>query len=201
LIDYDIQGSSARWVRRRGPSLPPITLIAAFETDSRTTRSFQMRIPEATSHVVVDTPAAITAAEISSLTHAADKIIVPVLPSDIDSHAASRCIANLLLVAKVKRDENRLAVVANRVKRNTLAYHSLLRFLETLEIPVIATIRDSQNYARSAELSLGLHEMKPYQVSADLEQWEQLLSWLASPTMHRAPPGPLPGPLALSVAC
>ena len=200
LIDYDPQGSSARWLRRRSPAQPPIGLIAAFEQDQRTTRAFQMRLPDDCTQVVVDTPAAITGSDITSLTRAADKIIVPVLPSEIDSHACSRCIATLLLVAKIKRDENRLAVVANRVKRNTLAYQSLLRFLETLEIPVIATIRDSQNYTRSVELSLGLHEMKRYQVSEDLLQWEPLLAWLAEPTMPRAAPWPLPGPLALKVA-
>jgi len=78
------------------------------------------------------------------MTKTADAIIVPVLPSDIDIHACSRCIADLLLIAKVRRDENRIGVIANRVKRNTLIYQSLMRFLETLRIPVIATLRDSQ---------------------------------------------------------
>ena len=80
------------------------------------------------------------------MTKTADAIIVPVLPSDIDIHACSRCIADLLLIAKVRRDENRIGVIANRVKRNTLIYQSLMRFLETLRIPVIATL------ARFAEL-------------------------------------------------
>jgi chromosome partitioning protein len=55
---------------------------------------------------------------------------VPVLPSDIDIHAASRCIADLLLVAKIKRVENRIGVIANRVRKNTLMFQSLMRFLE-----------------------------------------------------------------------
>ena len=53
------------------------------------------------------------------------KIIVPVLPSDIDIHACSRCIRDLLLVAKVRREDNRIGVVANRIRRNTLIYQSL----------------------------------------------------------------------------
>jgi chromosome partitioning protein len=69
------------------------------------------------------------------ITKNADAIIVPVLPSDIDIHACSKCIADLLLIAKIRRDENRIGVVANRVKRNTLIYQSLMRFLETLRIP------------------------------------------------------------------
>ena len=55
---------------------------------------------------------------------------MPVLPSDIDIHAASRCIADLLLVAKIKRVENRIGVIANRVRKNTLMFQSLMRFLE-----------------------------------------------------------------------
>ena len=35
-----------------------------------------------------------------------------------------------------------------------------MRFLNTLRIPVIATLRDSQNYVRAAEQGVGLHEMK-----------------------------------------
>ena len=116
--------------------------------------------------------------DMPDMTKSADAIIVPVLPSDIDIHACSRCIADLLLIAKVRRDENRIAVIANRVKRNTLIYQSLMRFLETLRIPVIATLRDSQNYVRAAEQGVGLHEMKKALVAQDLEDWAPLLAWL-----------------------
>jgi chromosome partitioning protein len=84
----------------------------------------------------------------------------------------------LLLIAKVRRDENRIGVIANRVKRNTLIYQSLMKFLETLRIPVIATLRDSQNYVRAAEQGVGLYEMKRNLVIQDIEDWEPLLAWL-----------------------
>ena len=51
-------------------------------------------------------------------------------------------------------------MIANRVKVHTLIYQSLLRFLDTLGIPIVATLRDSQNYIRAAESGLGIHEMK-----------------------------------------
>jgi chromosome partitioning protein len=178
LIDHDPQASAARWVRNRQQVQPPIHLIAAFERDPRVTRTFQLRIPEGTDRVIVDTPAAIQAHDMPELTRAADKILVPVLPSDIDIHACSRCIQNLLLVAKVRRDDNRLGIIANRVRRNTLVYQSLARFLSTLEIPIVATLRDSQAYVRAAAQSLGLAEMKPYQVAEDTAQWQPLLEWL-----------------------
>lgn len=187
LMDFDPQASAARWVRKRQASQAPIHLINAYEKDNRVTRAFQLRIPDGTGRVIIDTPAAVDATEMPELTANADKILVPVLPSDIDIHACSRCIASLLLVAKVRRTDNRLAIIANRVRRNTRMYQSLSRFLSTLDIPIIATMRDSQNYVRGAELGLGIHEMKHYQVSEDLEAWGPLLAWLDEPTGPAAP--------------
>jgi chromosome partitioning protein len=114
---------------------------------------------------------------------------VPVLPSDIDIHTCSRCIRDLLLVGKIRREDDRIGVIANRVRRNTLTYQSLIRFLHTLGIPIVATIRDSQNYVRAAELGVGVHEMKSYVAHDDIEQWLPLVAWLAGPRSQQAPPG------------
>ena len=199
LMDYDPQASAARWVKKRQASQAPVHLISAFERDNRVTRAFQLRVPEGTGRVIVDTPAAIDATEMPDLTVNADKILVPVLPSDIDIHACSRCIASLLLVAKVRRADNRLAIIANRVRRNTRIYQALTRFLDTLEIPIITTLRDSQNYVRGAELGLGLHEMRHHQVAEDLESWRPLLAWLDEPRTARTAHGEVASapPLAL----
>ncbi len=181
LMDHDPQGSATRWVRKRQPHQPPIHLVTAYENNARVTRSFQLRVPEGAGRVIVDTAAAIEAQRMPEFTATADKILVPVLPSDIDIHACTRCISNLLLVAKVKRAENRIGIVANRVKRNTLMYQSLLRFLGTLDVPLVGTLRESQNYIRSAEGGLGLHEMKSQLVAEDTTQWQDILGWLATP--------------------
>jgi chromosome partitioning protein len=181
LMDFDPQGSTVRWVKKRKPAQAPIHVIAAFERDTRTTRAFQLRPPSDTTHVVIDTPAALDARELAEMTRDADKILVPVLPSDIDINACSNCVRDLLLVAKIKRDENRIGVIANRIRRNTLTYQSLIRFLHTLGIPIVATIRDSQNYVRAAELGMGVHEMKSYVAQEDVSQWLPLIEWLAQP--------------------
>src|SRR5258708_11383924 len=178
LTDNDPQGSSIRWLKKRKPEQALIHGIAAFEHNSRMTRAWQMRIPSDAAHIVIDTPAAIPAQEMPDMTKSADAIIVPVLPSDIDIHACSKCIADLLLIAKVRRDQNRIGVFANRVQRNTVRYQSLMRVLETLPIPLIATLRDSQNYVRAAEQGLGLHEMKHRVVEQDLADWQPMLAWL-----------------------
>ncbi|HLJ39496.1 MAG TPA: hypothetical protein VKT54_13910, partial [Steroidobacteraceae bacterium] len=180
---------SVRWVRKRQPPQPSIRAIAAFEKDSRTTRSFQLRIPEDATHVIVDTPAAVEPRQLPEMTRDAHKILVPVLPSDIDIHTCSRCIGDLLLVAKIRREDNRIGVIANRVRRNTLMYQSLIRFLHTLGIPIVAIIRDSQNYVRAAELGIGVHEMKSYVARADVEQWGPLVSWLTGEPDGSLAPG------------
>jgi chromosome partitioning protein len=203
LIDRDPQGSSTRWLRKRKMPQAVINGIATFEHDARTTRAWQMRVPDGTQKIVVDSPAAVEARAMPELTRDAHKVIVPVLPSDIDIHAASRCIADLLLVAKIKRAENRIGVVANRVRKNTLMFQALMRFLEKLEIPVIATIRDSQNYVRAAEQGVGIHEMKSYLVREDISQWETLLAWLEPERVLADQPAPLqeqPAPEAVPVA-
>jgi chromosome partitioning protein len=180
LMDYDPQGSGIRWLKKRTPQQPPIHGIAAYERNNRTTRSFHLRLPAEAQRLVIDTPAALSPHDMPELTRGADAVLVPVLPSDIDIHACSKCIADLLLVAKVRRNDNRIGVIANRVRKHTLIYQSLMRFLATLQIPIVATFRDSQNYIRGAELGVGIHEMKPYLVREDIEQWNPLVDWLES---------------------
>ena len=54
----------------------------------------------------------------------------------------------------------------------------LLRFLATLNIPVVTMLRDSANYLRAAEGGHGVHEMKSYLVRDDVESWGPVITWL-----------------------
>jgi chromosome partitioning protein len=179
LIDMDAQGSSTRWLSKRGMEHAHIHGIAGFERNARVTRSFHMRIPQGCQRVIVDTPAALDPQRMPEITRDAHAILVPVLPSDIDIHAAAKCITDLLLVAKIPRQSQRIGVIANRVKKHTVMYRALMRFLGTLEIPILTTLRDSQNYVKAAEGGIGIFEMKPYMVREDLDQWLPLLGWLS----------------------
>jgi len=178
LMDHDPQGSSMRWLRLRPADVAPIHGIAAYEKKLGVTRSFALRTPPGTDTLIVDTPAAVTPLQLPELTQDAHAIVVPVLPSDIDIHAASRAIADLLLVGRVHRSERRLVIVANRARRYTKAFSTLMRFLESLRIPVAAVLRDSQAYVRSAECGMGIHEMKGALLQEDLDSWKPFLDWL-----------------------
>lgn len=189
LMDMDAQGSSTHWLSKRTKDQPLIHGIAGYERNTGLTRSFATRLPLDTQRLVVDTPAAVEPQKLADLTRNATAILVPVLPSDIDIHAAAKCISNLLLIAKVRRDEHRIAVIANRVKKQTLIYKSLMKFLEKMQIPVVTTLRDSQVYIRSAETGCGVFEMKPSTVREDLEQWLPLVGWLAQRKVLHVEPG------------
>lgn len=178
LMDLDAQGSSMRWLSKRPNEQAPIYGIAGFSRSTAVTRSWQLRVPRDCDPLIIDTPAALETHDLPEITRGADIILVPVMPSDIDIHTATKCIADLLLVAKIKRSDDRIGIIASRVRSNTLVSQSLMRFLMSIDIPLIATLRDSQNYLRAAELGVGIFEMPTWQVSKDLDEWHSLLGWL-----------------------
>lgn len=178
LMDLDAQGSSMRWLSKRPNEQAPIYGIAGFSRSAAVTRSWQLRVPRDCDPLIIDTPAALETHDLPEITRGADIILVPVMPSDIDIHTAAKCIADLLLVAKIKRSDDRIGIIASRVRSNTLVSQSLMRFLMSIDIPLIATLRDSQNYLRAAELGVGISEMPTWQVSKDLDEWHNLLGWL-----------------------
>ena len=178
IMDFDPQGSSIAWLRRRPDDLPDIHGIAAYKKSMQATRSWQLRVPDETRDLIVDSPASINHDDLRELTRDASSILVQVLPSSMDIDAASRCIADLLLVAKVNRNEGKLAVIANRTRKNTKSFGRLMRFLDSLGIPIIAVLRDSQNFVHAAESGFGLHDMQPSRVRPDVDQVNKIVGWL-----------------------
>jgi len=178
VMDFDPQGSSMAWLARRPDDLPTIHGIAAYKRSMQATRSWQLRVPNDTLNLIVDSPASLTHEDLREVTRDACSILVPVLPSSIDIHAASRCIADLLLVAKIDRRDRKLAVVANRTRKNTKSFEKLMRFLDSLGIPIIAVMRDSQNFVHAAEKGIGICEMPPYKVRKDIVELEKVIEWL-----------------------
>lgn len=178
IMDYDPQGSSIAWLDRRSKDLPTIAGIAAFKRSMQATRSWQLRVPGETSNLVIDSPAGIDHDALRELTRDASSIIIPVLPSPMDIHAVSRCVADLLLVAKINRNERKLAVIANRTRKHTNSFKRLMRFLDSLGIPIIAVLRDSQNYIHAADSGMGIHDMQPSRVKQDREQIDRIVQWL-----------------------
>ena len=178
LLDADPQASSLHWLQNRDGAHKAITAINGADRSLRVTRSFRMRVPPGIERLIVDTPAALDSVRLQDMTRDADAILIPVLPSDIDIHAVSRCIAELLLAGRVEQRSERVAVIANRVKKNTLVYTKLQRFLGSLGITFVASLRDTQNYVHASEWGLGIHELEAQGADQDALDWEPLIQWL-----------------------
>lgn len=172
LVDLDPQQSSMDWLAARAMDKPEIKGINAIKDPIRVSRN--------TDFIIFDVPSVTHGKDLTSLIRRVDTIIMPVLPSPMDIRAAQHFIEELHKVDKLNRDEAKLALVANRVKENTVIYHQLSVFLKSLKIPFVATLRDTQNYIKAADHGLGIFEMAPSQVEHDLEQWSPLLRWVNS---------------------
>ena len=179
LLDLDPQGSSTRWLGQRPADRPIITGIEGFRNSAGATRSFQLTPPHDCTTLIIDSPAGLDRRGLEAATRGADAILMPVMSSDIDIHAATHCIADLLLGEKSGSKPRRIGIVANRIKGNTRCSKRLENFLKNFDIPVITTLRDSVNYSRSAEMGLGISEMPRWQVQKDLEGWERLVAWVS----------------------
>jgi chromosome partitioning protein len=172
LVDFDVQQSSMEWLAARSPDRPEITGIDG--------SSDAVRPPRSADVVLYDVPAVTHGKELANFVRRAETILLPVLPSPMDIRAATHFVKEIRNLSKVERNEVKIALVANRVRENTVVYHKLSAFLKSLKIPFIASLRDTQNYIRAADRGLGIFEMAPSAVQIDLEQWKPLVKWINS---------------------
>ncbi len=180
LTDHDPQASSINWLKRRDKSRPNIHGIDASNREILTSRSNQLLAPVGTQISIIDTPAGVGLDDISlrKLLEKTDTLLIPVLPSPIDIHAAAHFIETLLIHGQVKVKGINIGIIANRVRPNSVSYRLLQKFLSRLNIPFVASFKDAQNYVFANEKGLGIHELTKSRNVKDLEQWEFLTNWL-----------------------
>ncbi len=65
--------------------------------------------------------------------------------------------------------------------------------LTTLEIPMIAALRDTQNYVQAASQGIGIIEMPAYKVAKDIEPMIAITDWLDDWHMRRLDTAVTPG--------
>ncbi|MDG1249549.1 MAG: AAA family ATPase [Gammaproteobacteria bacterium] len=173
LVDYDPQASSLAWLNERSSARPPITGIAGYQRNAG-------RVKRQTDIVILDAPAAVHGAELTTLVRKAETILIPVLPSPIDMRAASNFIKEIKSCAPVAQKKAKIALIANRCRSITNISAELEEFLSKQKIPFLTTLRDSQNYVRAADRGLGIFELGPAASAMDREQWQPILKWLKS---------------------
>jgi chromosome partitioning protein len=162
----DRQQSARGWLALRPPGLPRIATWEALPGDI-------VRPPAGTTHAVLDTPAGMHGKRLDAVMKLADRVIVPLQPSIFDIRATHDFVR--ALQAHKRSDRVRIALVGMRVREGTIAAEQLREFLATLEVPVLATLRDTQNYVHLAARGLTLWDVAPGRVERDLEQWQPIV--------------------------
>jgi chromosome partitioning protein len=171
LGDLDRQHSARQWLALRPPQLP---VIRGWDTVAGDT----VRVPKGTSHVVLDTPAGLHGKRFELVMRLADRILVPLQPSPFDLAATLAFLRELQ--AHPRGAQRAIALVAVRVKEHTHATEHLHETLAAAGLPLLAHLRDTQNYAHLAARGLTLWDVAPGRVERDLDQWQPVLDWLTA---------------------
>jgi chromosome partitioning protein len=169
LGDADRQLSASTWLSIRPATAPR---IAGWEV----AHGSVVKPPKGTTHLVLDTPAGLKTKRLDELLALADKVLVPLQASLFDMHATHAFLVDI--VAHLPAGGKKVAAVGNRIREGTISADQLASFARTLPVPMIATLRDTQNYVHLAARGLSLWDIAPGRIERDLEQWQPILDWL-----------------------
>ena len=169
LGDVDRQQSSKTWLALRPSGLPR---IASWEVS----REEIVRPPKGTTHIVLDTPAGLHGKRLDEVMKLADKVLIPLQPSIFDIHATHAFISDLL--AHRRSDRVQTAVVGMRTREGTISTDQLRNFLDSVSVPLLGFLRDTQNYIHLAAHGLTLWDVASTRFQGDREQWEPIVTWV-----------------------
>ena len=181
LVDYDPQGSSGEWLRRRPSQLPGISGMVARERGNLggSNRNLMLSLPTDAERVVIDTPARMDRFDLNNLLRYASVVIVPVLPSPLDISASAGFIDDTLKSPAFRGEGGpQMAVVPNRVTPDTLHFRQLQVFLRRSHVPLMDPLRESELYLRAVDMGCGVHEFKGQQAAVERAQWGAIADWL-----------------------
>jgi chromosome partitioning protein len=102
-------------------------------------------------------------------------VIVPLQASMFDILATQAFLQRL----QSRRGRHATAVVGMRVNTRTRAAEQLAHYVGQLGLPVLGYLRDTQNYVQLAAMGATLWDVAPSRVEKDLEQWQDLVGWIA----------------------
>jgi chromosome partitioning protein len=174
LGDADVQQSSRLWL-----SLRPDTISRITTWEMQADLVLTAKPPKGTTHVVIDTPGGLDGWRFKEVLGRADKIMVPIMPSIFDMYAAQNFLTKLREITRNSR--TKVGVVGMRVDERTLAASKLRQFMDTLELPIVGYLRDTQHYLHLAAHGLSMFDITPSKVEKDLLQWRPICQWLQDP--------------------
>jgi chromosome partitioning protein len=169
LGDVDRQQSSRTWLGLRPAGLPR---IATWQTS----HDEVVRPPKGTTHIVLDTPAGLHGKRLDEVMKLADKVLIPLQPSIFDIHATHAFIDELL--AHRRSPKVQTAVVGMRTREGTISTDQLRNFLDSVSVPLLGFLRDTQNYVHLAAHGLTLWDVASTRFQGDREQWAPIITWV-----------------------
>jgi len=173
LGDADPQQSSSLWLSLRPATANP---IAAWSVDPDALE----KPPKSADHVVLDTPAGLSGKALKEVLKMADKVVVPLQASIFDMYATRSFLDALAKSRHAERLD--VGIVGMRVDERTLAADQFHTFVQSLDLPLAGTLRDTQNYVHLAVSGLSVFDVAPSRVERDLAQWAPICEWLSRAT-------------------
>lgn len=169
LCDLDRQQSALRWMAFRDPALPPVTGYFAGN-------QMLVNLPQEPDWVVLDAPAGFQGYKLNDYLRIVDRVVIPVVPSIFDM-AATEDFINAIR-QEMRGRAARIGIVAMRVDPRTRAAVMLEEFLRHFDIPILAYLRNTQNYVNVAAAGQTIFDPPRSRFRRDTEQWSDLLAWL-----------------------
>lgn len=167
ILDIDRQKSATQWLTNRPFEFPIIDLAEDIEN-----------IPVEADWLVIDSPAGLHGKNLESILKNVSMVVVPIAPSIFDIQASREFLERLNQEKSVRKGKIFVGLVGMRMAPLTRAATQLEQFIERLDLPVLAYLRETQVYVNAAFEGKSLFDLPPSLAAREIEQWEYLLKWL-----------------------
>src|ERR1700690_251080 len=165
LLDLDRQQSATQWLDRRDALLPAIGRVEGNDDGGK-------------GWLIIDSPAALHGKNLEHALKLVHKVLVPIGASLFDIQASRDFLQVLADEKAVRKGRIDVAVVGMRMAPRTRAAVTLEQYLAGLDLPVLAHLREAQNYVNAAFEGKTIFDLPPHLAERDQEDWLEISRWL-----------------------
>ena len=167
MLDLDRQKSANLWLAQRDSSLP---IIWPMQGEREKTGQADV--------LVIDSPAGLHGKNLHHAIRLVSKVVVPIAPSLFDIQASHDFLRELSAEKAARKGRVEIGVVGMRMAPRTRAAVTLEQFLEQLDLPVLAYLREAQVYVNAAFEGKSIFDVPEFTAKQDLELWADLIKWI-----------------------
>ena len=165
LLDLDRQQSASQWLGRRAAELPVIAKVEGGQAEGK-------------GWLVIDSPAALHGKNLDHALKLVHKVLIPIGASLFDIQASRDFLQVLADEKAVRKGKIDIAVVGMRMAPRSRAAVTLEQYLDGLDLPVLAHVREAQNYVNAAFEGKTIFDLPPYLAERDQEDWLEIAKWI-----------------------